>query len=67
MLGGKNPLKRRRERISGEVVRPGARFSTVVSQRISPGIAKVASSHVTLTFIPKVSCPRNRMFPISLA
>jgi len=48
MLGGKNPPQRRRERIGGEVVRPGARFSTVVSQRISPGIGKVASSHVTV-------------------
>jgi len=43
MLGGKNPLQRGRERISGEVARPGARFSTIASQRISPGIGEVAS------------------------
>jgi hypothetical protein len=42
MHGGKNPLERGRERISGEAAGSSARFSTITSPRISPGIGKVA-------------------------
>jgi hypothetical protein len=42
MLGGKNPLQHGRERFSGEIAGPSARFSTIASKRINPGIGKGA-------------------------
>jgi hypothetical protein len=42
MLGGKNSRQHGRERFSGEVAGSSARFSTITSQRINPGIGKVA-------------------------